>query len=72
MEKEFGNTDNDNIEVAGSNENTEEDITSNSWQNQEDTADTDITRTGKNEEKIPAAKRIRNNITELNYVCMLQ
>ncbi len=65
MEKEFGNTDNDNIEVAGSNENTEEDITSNSWQNQEDTADTDITRTGKNEEKIPAAKRIRNNIIEL-------
>ena len=64
MEKEFGNTDNDNIEVAGSNENTEEDITSNSWQNQEDTADTDITRTGKNEEKIPAAKRIRNNIIE--------
>ena len=58
MEKEFGNTDNDNIEVAGSNENTEEDITSNSWQNQEDTADTDITRTGKNEEKIPAAKRL--------------
>ena len=65
MEKEFGNTDNDNIEVAGSNENTEEDITSNSWQNQEDTADTDITRTGKNEEKIPAGKRIRNNIIEL-------
>lgn len=65
MEKEFGNTDNDNIEVAGSNENTEEDITSNSWQNQEDTADTDITRTGKNEEKIPAAKRICNNIIEL-------
>lgn len=65
MEKEFGNTDHDNIEVAGSNENTEEDITSNSWQNQEDTADTDITRTGKNEEKIPAAKRIRNNIIEL-------
>ncbi len=65
MEKEFGNTDNDNIEVAGSNENTEEDITSNSWQNQEDTADTDITSTGKNEEKVPAAKRIRNNIIEL-------
>ena len=44
MEKEFGNTDNDNIEVAGSNEDTEEDITSNSWQDQEDTSDTDINR----------------------------
>ena len=34
MEKEFGNTDNDNIVTAGNNENTEENITSNNCQEQ--------------------------------------
>jgi len=65
MEKEFVNAANGNIEAEESSGNTEEDVTNNGWQDQDNTADTDTFMKGQKEEGISAVKRMRNNIIEL-------